>query len=193
MSTRATSRFTSIGHSNRGLEEFVGMLTAARIELLVDVRSFPMSRSNPVFNIDQLPEKLAQAGILYRHMRTLGGRRKKQPGVDPDLNAMWRVQAFHNYADYALGEEFAAAFTQLLELGNEHRLAIMCSEALWWRCHRRIVVDYLLAAGHAVDHLMGAGQTDPATMTAGAKIVGGKVLYPADDAGTRLSPQLSLL
>lgn len=174
-------RFFSIGHSNRTIEEFTGMLAAAAVELLVDVRSFPMSRSNPIFNIDRLPDELAPAGIGYRHLRALGGRRSRQAGVDATVNAMWRVQSFHNYADYALGAEFAAAFAELVELGRERRLAIMCSEAVWWRCHRRIIVDYLLASGHAVHHLMGPGQTTGATLTPGAHVTAqGKVLYPAE-------------
>jgi uncharacterized protein (DUF488 family) len=172
-------RFYSIGHSNRSVEELVGMLTAAGVQLLLDVRSFPMSRSNPVFNIDRLPDELAPAGIGYRHLRALGGRRPRQAGVDESINAMWRVQAFHNYADYALGEEFATAFAELVELGRKRRVAVMCSEAVWWRCHRRIIVDYLLAGGYAVDHLMGPGHVDHATMTPGAKVTAeGKVVYP---------------
>ena len=173
--------FASIGHSNRSIDEFTEMLTAAGIQVLVDVRSFPMSRSNPMFNIDRLPDELTPAGIEYRHLRALGGRRPKQAGVDESLNAMWRVQSFHNYADYALGEQFAEAFAELLELGRQRRVAVMCSEAVWWRCHRRIIADYLLASGYAVDHLMGLGQTIQATMTLGAKMtVEGKVVYPAD-------------
>src|SRR6185437_6583695 len=172
-------RFASIGHSNRSIDEFTEMLTAAGVQLLVDVRSFPMSRSNPVFNIDRLPNELAPSGIDYRHLRALGGRRPKQPRADESVNAMWRVQSFHNYSDYALGEQFAGAFAELVELGREHRLAVMCSEAVWWRCHRRIIVDYLLAGSHAVDHLMRPGQSDKATLTPGAKITAeGKVVYP---------------
>jgi uncharacterized protein (DUF488 family) len=173
-------RFASIGHSNRSIDEFTEMLTAAGVQLLVDVRSFPMSRSNPVFNIDRLPGELSPLGIEYRHLRALGGRRPKQTGVDESINAMWRVQSFHNYADYALGGQFAEAFAELVELGRLRRVAVMCSEAVWWRCHRRIVVDYLLASGYAVDHLMGPGKTVLATMTLGAKMtVEGKVVYPA--------------
>jgi uncharacterized protein (DUF488 family) len=172
-------RFYSIGHSNRGVEEFREMLTAAQVQLLVDVRSFPMSRSNPVFNIDRLPGELSAAGIGYRHLGALGGRRSRQAGVDESINAMWRVRSFHNYADYALGEEFATAFAELIELGRERRVAIMCSEAVWWRCHRRIIVDYLLAGGCSVGHLMGPGKMIHATMTPGAKVTAtGKVVYP---------------
>lgn len=171
--------FTTIGHSTRSLDEFLGMLGAARVELLVDVRSFPRSRTNPAYNIDSLPDALAAVQMGYRHCPALGGRRPKQAGIDAALNAFWRVQSFHNYADYALGAEFAAAFQNLLRLGRERRLALMCSEAVWWRCHRRIITDYLLLNGQAVDHLMGPGHTDPATPTPGARrSFDGKVVYP---------------
>ena len=173
------AQFATIGHSNRGLEDVLDMLRAARIELLVDVRAFPRSRTNPVFNIDTLPDDLARVQIGYRHSRDLGGRRPKQAGIDPAINAHWRVQSFHNYADYALGEEYGAAFAELVELGKDQRVAVMCSEAVWWRCHRRIITDYLLLNGHEVDHLMGSGQVDRATPTPGAqRTAHGKVVYP---------------
>jgi uncharacterized protein (DUF488 family) len=173
------AQFTTIGHSNRGLDEFVGMLREVRVDLLIDVRSFPRSRGNPVFNIDRLPADLAKVQIGYRHCPALGGRRSKQPAIDPDLNAMWRVQSFHNYADYALSDEFAAAFAELIRLGHKQRLALMCAEAVWWRCHRRVITDYLLMNGHKVDHLMGPGRIDHAEPTPGAqKTQLGKVIYP---------------
>ena len=157
------------------------MLRDARVGLLVDVRSFPRSRTNPIFNIDRLPDDLAQVQIGYCHCPALGGRRPKQSCVDGDLNAMWRVRSFHNYADYALGEEFAKAFQNLLVLGQEKRLALMCSEAVWWRCHRRIITDYLLLNGYPVDHLMSLGKHIPATPTPGAtRTADGKVLYPGN-------------
>jgi uncharacterized protein (DUF488 family) len=174
------ARFTTIGHSTRSLDELLDMLRAARVEMLVDVRSFPRSRTNPAFNIDSLPDDLARVQIGYRHCRALGGRRPKQAAVDPRLNAHWRVQSFHNYADYALGEEYSAAFAELVDFGKDKRLALMCSEAVWWRCHRRIITDYLLLNGHEVDHLMGPGQVDAATPTPGAqRTAQGKVVYPA--------------
>lgn len=174
------ARFSTIGHSTRGLDEFLSMLRAAQVELLVDVRSFPRSRTNPVFNIDRLPADLAAVQIGYRHFPSLGGRRPRQKGVDETLNAFWRVQAFHNYADYALSPEFTAAFEDLLRLGRDSRPALMCSEAVWWRCHRRIITDYLLLNGHAVDHLMGPGQVEHATPTPGAvRRADGKIVYPA--------------
>jgi uncharacterized protein (DUF488 family) len=155
------------------------MLRAAEVELLVDVRSFPRSRTNPVFNIDRLAEDLAAVQIGYRHCPALGGRRPRQMGVDQTLNAFWRVQAFHNYADYALSPEFSAAFEELLRLGRDRRVALMCSEAVWWRCHRRIITDYLLLNGHAVDHLMAPGHVEHAAPTPGAqRTADGKVVYP---------------
>lgn len=174
------ARFMTIGHSNRSLSEFMDMLREAGVRLLVDVRSFPRSRANPVFNIDAFPEALAQVQIAYRHCPDLGGRRKKQPDVDEHVNALWRVQSFHNYADYALGAEFAAALEELLRLGRDQTLALMCSEAVWWRCHRRIITDHLLLNGHPVDHLMGPGQIDHASPTPGAiRRADGKIVYPA--------------
>lgn len=170
--------FATIGHSNRSAAEVVAMLRDAQVGLLVDVRSFPRSRANPAFNIDSFPDDLQAVQIGYQHMPALGGRRPRQP-VDPAINALWRVQSFHNYADYALGPQFHAALDDLLSLGARQRLALMCSEAVWWRCHRRIVTDYLLAAGHAVAHLMAPGRTEPARMTPGAQITPQGVTYPA--------------
>jgi uncharacterized protein (DUF488 family) len=179
------AQFTTIGHSTRSLDEFLDMLRNAQVDLLIDVRSFPRSRTNPVFNIDRLPDDLAQVQIGYRHCPALGGRRAKQLGVDENLNAMWRVQSFHNYADYALGDAFAAAFDEIVHLGRSQRLALMCSEAVWWRCHRRIISDYLLLNGHAVDHLMALGQTGHAVPTHGSqRTAQGKVLYPSTNAGS---------
>lgn len=174
------AQFTTIGHSNRSLDEFLEMLRTAKVGLLVDVRTFPRSRSNPAFNIDCLPNDLAALQIGYRHFPDLGGRRPKQPQIDDALNAMWRVRSFHNYADYALSAKFGTAFRELVELSRERRLAIMCSEAVWWRCHRRIITDYLLLNGYEVDHLMGLGQIKPATPTPGAqRTEHGKIIYPA--------------
>lgn len=174
------ARFMTIGHSNRSLEDVLDMLREARIGLLVDVRTFPRSRANPVFNIDTFPAALEQVQIAYRHCPELGGRRKKQPDVEEHVNALWRVQSFHNYADYALGDAFAAAFDELLRLGRDQTLALMCSEAVWWRCHRRIITDYLLLNDHPVDHLMGPGQVTSATPTPGAtRRTDGKIVYPA--------------
>ena len=177
------AQFTTIGHSNRSLDEFLAMLRDAQIRLLVDVRAFPRSRANPLYNIDSLPAHLEKLQISYRHCPALGGRRPRQPGIEKSTNALWRVQSFHNYADYALGDAFAEAFDALLRLGRAQRVTLMCSEAVWWRCHRRIITDYLLLNGQPVDHLMAPGHIDPASPTPGAvKAPPRKVVYPAPAA-----------
>ena len=175
-----TARFCTIGHSNRTFEESVDILRRADVGLVVDVRSFPRSRSNPDYNTETLPERLAEYQIGYRHMPALGGRRKLRPEVPDELNARWRNRSFHNYADHALSPEFGAALAELVELGRSRRLAMMCSEAVWWRCHRRIITDYLLLDGHEVVHLMGNGREEPAKVTPGAeRTAEGNVVYPA--------------
>lgn len=174
------TNFTTIGHSNRSLDEVLDMLRSARVGMVADVRTFPRSRTNPVFNIDSFPDDLAQAQISYRHFPGLGGRRPKQDSVADDINAFWRVRSFHNYADYALGDEFAAAFHELLSEGEKRRVAVMCSEAVWWRCHRRIITDYLLLNDYPVEHIMAEGRLDQAKPTPGAELTAsGKVAYPA--------------
>ncbi|HNQ03023.1 MAG TPA: DUF488 domain-containing protein [Thiobacillaceae bacterium] len=184
-----TASFVTIGHSSRELDEFLGMLRVAGVAWLVDVRAFPHSRSHPVFNIEVLPETLARVRIGYRHMPALGGRRARQAGVDPHLNALWREPGFHNYADYALGECFAAALAELVALGRAQRVALMCAEAVWWRCHRRIITDYLLLNGQAVEHLLGPGHSVRASPTPGAqRTAQGKIVYPAADHGVLRVP-----
>jgi len=175
-----TTTFYTIGHSTRSLDELIEMLQAADIELLIDVRSFPRSRTNPVFNIDTFPQALSQVGISYQHCTDLGGRRPKQRQVDEQINDLWRVQAFHNYADYALSDTFQAALDQLMQLGKKQRLTLMCSEAVWWRCHRRIITDYLLLRCQRVDHIMCFCCLDLAKPTPVAELNSqDKVVYPA--------------
>ena len=158
----------TIGHSTRTIDELVSLLREADVTLLVDVRSIPRSRAMPQFNIDTLPAALASAGIRYEHLRALGGRRHHRKGSPPSLNTYWRVLAFRNYADYAETAEFRAGLNVLLAQARDARCAIMCAEAVWWRCHRRIIADYLLAAGITVEHILGPGQIVPATLTPGA-------------------------
>ncbi|MFA5491045.1 MAG: DUF488 domain-containing protein [Candidimonas sp.] len=180
------AQFVTIGHSDRNLDEFLDMLRAAQVGEVIDVRRFPRSRTNLAYNIDRLPEALARVQIGYRHWAAFGGRRPKQPGVDENINALWRVQSFHNYADYALSDDFATALRELERLGRDHRLALMCAEAVWWRCHRRIIADHLLLHGHAVDHLMGLGHIEHATPTPGVrKDANGEVTYPASSSTGR--------
>ena len=148
--------FFTIGHSTRALSELVDLLQSQQVRLLVDVRTVPRSRSNPQYNRDALPTSLAQYLIGYEHIAALGGLRGKKQDVAPGANAFWQNQSFHNYADYALSDAFHAGLARLRELGHERRCAIMCAEAVWWRCHRRIIADYLIAAGETVFHILGA-------------------------------------
>lgn len=172
----------TIGHSTRSIVEFVGLLQQVGVELLVDVRSIPWSRAAPQFNLDTLPGSLATNGIGYQHLQSLGGRRHHAKGDPPSANTLWRVLAFRSYADYAETAPFRSGFDELLALAGEHRCAIMCAEAVWWRCHRRIITDYLLAAGVTVEHIMGIGKVTIASLTPGALLLAdGTLRYPAPD------------
>jgi uncharacterized protein (DUF488 family) len=138
----------------------------------------PRSRANPQFNADALPESLAAAGIRYRHLAALGGLRHHPKGAPASPNTLWQNAAFRNYADYAMTAPFRAGLDELCTLAEGERCAIMCAEAVWWRCHRRIIADYLLARGVAVHHIMGPGKRDPATLTPGARpLPDRRVLY----------------
>jgi uncharacterized protein (DUF488 family) len=174
------STIFTIGHSTRTVAEFLELLQQVAVDLLVDVRSVPRSRTNPQFNADVLPEMLAPAGIAYRHLRALGGLRHRRKDAEPSPNMLWRNEAFRNYADYAATEAFRAGLGELRSLARSHRCAIMCAEAVWWRCHRRIIADYLLAGGFSVAHIMGLNRVDPAKLTPGAHpLPDGTLLYPA--------------
>jgi len=171
----------TIGHSTRSLEELIALLREANVTVLIDVRSYPRSRANPQFNADVLAAALERAGLGYRHMKALGGRRGAQDLGRPSPNGLWRHGAFRNYADYALTPAFAVALGELRDLARDSRCAVMCAEALWWQCHRRIIADYLLAAGDEVLHILGPGQIEAATLTPGAELrPDGAVHYPGD-------------
>ena len=172
----------TVGHSTRSIVEFVELLKTGRVEMVVDIRSTPRSRTNPQYNLDALPEALAAWQIGHARIEELGGRRKKSKTVPPEVNGFWTNQSFHNYADYALSDEFRVGFSRLTELSSELRCAIMCSEAVWWRCHRRFVADYLLHDGRDVFHLMGAARVDAARMNIAARADGASLMYPALEA-----------
>ena len=171
----------TIGHSTRSISEFVELLRCGPIDMVVDVRTVPRSRRNPQYNEDVLGAELAPYQISYRRIADLGGLRGRSPEVPPGVNGLWENQSFHNYADYALSERFAAAIDELGTLSASRRCAIMCAEAVWWRCHRRIIADYLLTRGQTVLHLMGTDRVDPAKLTPGATVVDDKVFYPSKD------------
>jgi uncharacterized protein (DUF488 family) len=167
--------FYTIGHSTRPVEAFAQLLHEADVRLVIDVRSIPRSRTNPQYNADVLPASLAALGVGYDRLAGLGGRRGRQRGVPPDTNAFWSNASFRNFADYAMGEAFQACFCRLRELGHAQVCAIMCAEGLWWRCHRRIIADYLIAAGETVFHIVAPGKIAPAQMNPAAR--------PAEQAG----------
>ena len=180
--TFPTTLVYTIGHSTRTLEEFVELLHASKVTMLVDVRSIPRSRTVPQFNADTLPSTLALERIGYTNLRALGGRRHHAKGAPPSLNTLWRVQAFRNYADYAMTPEFRAGLDELRALARVDQCAIMCAEAVWWRCHRRIIADYLLAEGARVEHIMGPGKVVPAEITPGARVLAdGTLRYASPD------------
>jgi uncharacterized protein (DUF488 family) len=171
--------FFTIGHATRPLEDFIALLAENEVARLADVRSFPRSRTNPQFNIESLPAALAKEGIAYRHFPSLGGKRPRRKDIPEDTNAFWDNAGFHNYSDWAMGDEFRAGFEELLRFGDAGRAAVMCAETLWWRCHRRIVADYLLAADRDVWHILGHGAVEPARITPAARPgPHGAIVYP---------------
>ena len=182
MTTEATSsgEFTqiwTIGHSTRAIEEFVALLAQNSIMLLADVRLLPGSRRYPHFNGDVLSASLAQHGIRYEHFPELGGRRKPRPD---SMNTAWRNDSFRGYADHMETPEFAGGIARLRELASATGPAtIMCAEAVWWRCHRALVSDYLKARGAEVIHIVNEGKNEPHPFTSAAQIVDGRLSYAA--------------
>ena len=138
----------------------------------------PRSRTNPQFNADALPAALAAAEMGYEHIATLGGLRSRRRDMAEETNAYWENASFHNYADYAMSDDFAAGLARLRELATQAPCAVMCAEALWWRCHRRIIADYLLAAGEPVAHIMADGSVVEARLTPAAQRTGAVLVYP---------------
>ena len=172
--------FFTIGHSTRPFATFVDLLRGEGIRLVVDVRTVPRSRRNPQYNGDALAESLAPYDIAREHIAALGGLRGRQSGVPPNINGFWKNNSFHNYADYAMSGEFRAGLARLCDLGRATPCAIMCAEALWWQCHRRIIADYLLVEGETVFHILVPEHIEPALMTPAAKLESDRTLiYPA--------------
>ena len=171
--------FFTIGHSTRSITEFVDLLRSAEVQLVADVRKMPRSRTNPQYDQATLAAALASYQIGYEHLAALGGLRGKQRD-GPSSNAFWKNRSFRNYADYATTEAFRSCFARLRELGHHYRCAIMCAEAVWWRCHRRIIADYLISDGESVLHILGPGHIQAATMTPEARREpDGTLAYPA--------------
>ena len=167
-------RIWTIGHSTRSAEEFHQLLQDNRIQVLVDVRSFPGSRRYPQFNKERLAEFLEENGIEYVHMKELGGRRRARRD---SKNTAWQNEGFRGYADYTETEEFEQGIERLLDLAKKKRTAIMCAEALWWRCHRSLIADVLKVRGVEVIHIVDARKTETHPYTSAARIVDGRLSY----------------
>ena len=175
----ATMTVYTIGHSTRPLGELAALLRELDVQALADVRAIPRSRTNPQFNIETLPAALADLGVSYQHFPELGGRRHRPPDAPPSPNTFWRNESFRNYADYTATDAFKTGIARLEELARARCCAIMCSEALWWRCHRRIISDYLLGQGFQVLHIMGPRKAEPAALTPNARrLTDGTLIYP---------------
>lgn len=167
----------TIGHSTRDLADFIEILTLNRIEALADVRSYPGSRRYPHFGAQALAASLAECGIEYVPFKQLGGRRRTRPDSP---NTVWRNAAFRGYADYMETVEFRDGIDELLQLAKRKRTAIMCAEAVWWRCHRSMISDYLKASGVTVEHIMDGGKNTIHPFTSAARIENGKLVYGAE-------------
>lgn len=174
MNKTETPTIYSIGHSNRTLSDFLEMLQSFDIKIIADIRSLPGSRRYPHFNKESLKISLEEIGIQYIHMSDLGGRRKVKKD---SKNTRWNNDSFRGYADYMETEDFEKAMVKLEQMALEKPLAYMCSEAVWWRCHRSMVSDYLKAKGWTVLHIMGKDKIKEHTYTEPARVVGEEVFY----------------
>ncbi|WP_338762603.1 DUF488 domain-containing protein [Massilia sp. METH4] len=170
----------TIGHSTRPVEEFIALLKEHGVQRLLDIRTVPKSRHNPQFGQDQLPASLAAAGIAYQYIAALGGLR--HPRKDSP-NAGWHNKSFRGYADYMQGEEFGRGVDEVARLAAGERCALMCAEAVPWRCHRSMVADALTVRGIPVEHIINPGKTRPHTLTRFAHVEGTRILYPPEEAG----------
>ena len=168
----------TIGHSTHPLDRFLALLTQHDIEALVDIRRFPGSRRHPQFGKDNLAGALRESGVEYHWPEALGGRRHNQQDDSPNLGL--ENKGFRNYADYMLSNEFREGVEKLVELARQKQTAIMCAEGLFWRCHRLLVSDFLVANNVMVQHIMPTGELRPHTLTKGLVIEGGQVSYPGD-------------
>lgn len=171
-------RIYTIGHSTRRIEAFIDLLVRNRITILVDVRSFPHSRAYPQFDLANLPASLREHGLDYRHLPALGGRRSRSLPDSP--NKGWRVAGFRNYADYMATDGFAAGMAELMAIAAGHQVALMCAEAMPWRCHRRLIADCLIARGHEVYDILSEAPPHPHRVTPFAVTSGPCVIYPEE-------------
>jgi uncharacterized protein (DUF488 family) len=167
----------TVGHSTHPLETFVALVRAHGVTAIADVRKIPRSRRNPQFNVETLPASLTAAGLAYVHRPGLGGLRRERTD---SINLGWKNPSFRAYADYMQTEEFARELDALLALGARERLAIMCAEAVWWRCHRSLIADAVVARGEPVLHILTAERAEPHTLRDFARVDNGRVSYPGE-------------
>jgi uncharacterized protein (DUF488 family) len=172
----------TIGHSTRPLAEFLELLTANEIEAIADVRRFAASRKYPHFNADALRDSLSGIGVEYVPLPELGGRRRPRPD---SRNTVWRSESFRGYADYMETEEFRAGIDRLLDLAGRKRTAVMCAEAVWWRCHRSLIADYVKARGISVRHIISGTKTDDHPFTSAARVEHGVLTYAPEEAARK--------
>lgn len=165
----------TVGHSTRPIAEFIELLQAHGIQLLVDVRTIPYSRRNPQFNTDTLADSLVKASLQHQHLPALGGRRRSRPD---SVNLGWRSAGFRGYADYMQTAPFWQSLEELMKLATATTTAIMCAEAVPWRCHRSLIADALVSRGWTVRHILTSAKADPHTLTPFAKLENGRLTYP---------------
>lgn len=178
MSGERELKIWTIGHSTRSLAEFLELLAANKIESLADARRYPGSRKYPHFNESELSASLAANGIEYVPFKQLGGRRRARKDSP---HTIWRSESFRGYADYMETAEFKDGIAKLLKSARRKRTAVMCSEAVWWRCHRALISDYLKAAGVVVEHIIGLKKNEIHPYTSAARIEDGKLLYGGNE------------
>lgn len=166
--------FMTIGHSTRPIQDLVELLHSNGVTMLIDVRTIPKSRTNPQFNSDTLAKELLNKDIQYRHMAGLGGLRHTKKCSQ---NTVWKNASFRGCADYMETDAFQAALTELLQLANKNKITIMCAEMVWWRCHRSMLADELVAEGYAVEHIMSDDRRHPHTLRSFAHVENGHVSY----------------
>jgi uncharacterized protein (DUF488 family) len=167
----------TIGHSTRKLEAFIDLLKKHEVELVIDIRTIPRSMHNPQFNKETLPRALRAAGIGYAHMAGLGGLRHSRAD---SINKAWKNASFRGFADYMQSAEYEDSLQELIELARQHRVALMCAEAVPWRCHRSLIADSLTARGIQVEHIISGVRTQTHSFTPWARIRGSRITYPAE-------------
>jgi uncharacterized protein (DUF488 family) len=182
--SKAPPTVLTIGHSTRTIEEFIHLLTTHEVTRVVDVRTVPRSRRNPQFNRDTLPGSLQAADIAYTHLAGLGGLRRAKPD---SINTGWKNASFRGYADYMQTPEFEASLAILVELAKKEHVALMCAEAVPWRCHRSLIADALVVRGILTKHIMSESRMEVHALRSFAKRTGVHLSYPSEDAPTELS------